>query len=109
MYGVAMTSRLLQIIGLFCKRALLKRLYSAKETYNFREPVNRSHPIPLTEEISLEKVGSPDYPVFLDSLLRDGDSVYSIETLREILGTPEKTCFKCTGTPMKTCWKFWQS
>ena len=33
------------MIGLFCKRALQKRLYSAKETYNFKEPTNRSHPI----------------------------------------------------------------
>ena len=66
-------------------------------------------PLPQAEEISLEKIGSPDHPVFLDSLLSDGDSVYSIETLHEILRTPEKTRFKCTGTPMKTCWKFWQS
>jgi len=33
------------MIGLFCKRALLKRLYSAKENYDFKEPTNRSHPI----------------------------------------------------------------
>jgi len=33
------------IIGLFCKRALLKRRYSAKENYIFKEPTNRSHPI----------------------------------------------------------------
>jgi len=32
-----------KIIGLFCKRALLKRLYPAKETYNFEELSNRSH------------------------------------------------------------------
>ena len=44
-YGVAMTSRLLQIMGLFCNRALQKRLYSAKETYNFKEPTDHSHPI----------------------------------------------------------------
>ena len=43
-YGVAWISRLLKIIGLFCKRALQKRRYSAKETYNFAEPTNRSHP-----------------------------------------------------------------
>ena len=42
-----MISRLLEIIRLFfCKRALQKRLYSAKETYTFKEPTNRSHPIP---------------------------------------------------------------
>ena len=42
---MATISRLLQIIRLFWKRALLKRQYSAKETYNFKEPTNRSHPI----------------------------------------------------------------
>ena len=34
-YGVATISRLLKIIGLFCKRAISKRLYSAKETKKF--------------------------------------------------------------------------
>jgi len=32
-------------MGLFCKRALQKSQYSAKETYNFIDPTNRSHPI----------------------------------------------------------------
>ena len=41
-YKVATISRLLKIIGLFCKRALEKRPYSAKETYHFKEPTNRS-------------------------------------------------------------------
>jgi len=44
-YGVATIRRLLEMIGLFCKRALQNRRYSAKETYNFKEPTNRSHPI----------------------------------------------------------------
>jgi len=43
-------SRLLKIIGLFCKRALKKRQYSAKETYNFKEPTKRSHPICVNED-----------------------------------------------------------
>jgi len=43
-YGVATISRLLTIIGLFCNRALKRRPYSAKETYTFKEPTNRSHP-----------------------------------------------------------------
>ena len=46
-YGVASISKLLKIIGLFCKRALSKRRYSANETYNFEEPTHRSHPIAL--------------------------------------------------------------
>jgi len=33
-YGAATVRRLLRITGLFCKRALYKGLYSAKETYN---------------------------------------------------------------------------
>jgi len=41
--------------------------------------------------------------------MRDGDSVYSSETLFEILWTPEKTCLICMGTPAKTCRNFWQS
>jgi len=44
-YGVATISRLLKITYLFCKRAPQKRLNSAKETYNLKEPTNRSHPI----------------------------------------------------------------
>jgi len=43
--GVATISRLLNITGLFCKRDLEKRGYSAKETYHFKEPTHRSHPI----------------------------------------------------------------
>jgi len=44
-YEVATISRLLNITGLFCKRAISKRLYFAKETCTFKEPTNRSHPI----------------------------------------------------------------
>jgi len=44
-YGVATTSRLLKMIGLFCKRALQKRPIFSKETCNLKEPSNRRHPI----------------------------------------------------------------
>ena len=44
-YGVATISRLLKIIGLFCRIASLLQGSFAKETYNFKEPTNRSHPI----------------------------------------------------------------
>jgi len=44
-YGVALVSRIDTIIGLFCKRDLQKRQYSAKETYNLIDLTNRSHPI----------------------------------------------------------------
>jgi len=44
-YGVATISRLLKIIGLFCRISSLLQGSFAKETYNFKEPTNRSHPI----------------------------------------------------------------
>jgi len=50
-YGVATIRRLLKIIGLGCKRALQKRLYSAKETCNFMEPTIRSHPVTLDSSV----------------------------------------------------------
>jgi len=40
-----MISRLLKMIGLFCTKTLKNRLYSAKETYNFKEITHRSDPI----------------------------------------------------------------
>ena len=49
-YGVASVSRIDQIIGLFCKRALLKRRYSAKETG--RAAARRTAP-------KLPRVGAP--------------------------------------------------
>jgi len=42
---VATISRMLKNIGLFCKRALQKRPVFCNETYIFKHPTNRSHPI----------------------------------------------------------------
>jgi len=44
-YGVALVSRIDKMTSLFCKRALSKRRYSAKETCNLIDPTDRSHPI----------------------------------------------------------------
>jgi len=44
-YGVPSIRRLLRCVRLFCKRALERRPYSAKETFNSKEPTGRSHPI----------------------------------------------------------------
>jgi len=45
-YGVATISRLLQIIGLFCRiSSLIYRPLLQKESYNLKEPTNRSHSI----------------------------------------------------------------
>ena len=53
-YGVASVSRIDKIIGLFCKRDLLKRRYSAQETYDFIDPTNHSHPISKIHTLSKE-------------------------------------------------------
>ena len=50
-YGVALASRIDKIIGLFCKRALKKRRYSAKETYDCIDPTDCSHPIGVWYEM----------------------------------------------------------
>jgi len=42
---VATISRLLKIVGLFCKISSILQGSFAKETYNFKEPTNRSRPI----------------------------------------------------------------
>jgi len=44
-YEVATISRLLKIIGLFCRISSLLQGSFATETYNLKEPTNRSHPI----------------------------------------------------------------
>ena len=44
LYGVASVSKIDWIVGLFCERALKKRLYFAKETYNLIDPTNSSQP-----------------------------------------------------------------
>jgi len=43
-YAVATISRLLKNLGLFCRISSLSQGSFAKETYDFKEPTNRSHP-----------------------------------------------------------------
>ena len=57
---------------------------------------------PLTEEIRLERFRSRDLLESPIHLLRDGDSVYTTETLIEILGTPPWTrVWYVLGLPWK--------
>ena len=44
-YGVASISRLLKIIGLFCRISSFLYVSFAKETCDFKEPTSRSHRI----------------------------------------------------------------
>ena len=52
-YGVATISRMLKNIGLFCKRDLQKRPIFCKETYIFKHPTHRSHPIVISYRFNL--------------------------------------------------------
>jgi len=45
LYGMATISRMLKNLGLFCKRDLQKRPIFCEETYIFKRPTHRSHPI----------------------------------------------------------------
>ena len=47
--GVAVDSRIDKIIGLFCRTMSLLQGSFAKETYNFIDPTDRSHPIRVNE------------------------------------------------------------
>jgi len=58
-YGVAAISRLLKITGLFCTISSLLQGSFAKETYNFKEPTNCSHPISISLSPSLTRSFSP--------------------------------------------------
>jgi len=58
------------MIGLFCKRTLQKRLYSAKETYNFNEPTNRSQPIAVWVECVMYIEPISEYRLFYRALLQ---------------------------------------
>ena len=54
LYGVATVSRLLKIIGLFCRIWSLFKGSFAKETYHFKEPINPSHPIAERRDRGIE-------------------------------------------------------
>ena len=47
-HGAATISRLLKIIGLVCRIWPFLQCSFAKETYNFKEPTTRNHPIVLS-------------------------------------------------------------
>jgi len=55
-YGVATISRMLKNIGLFCKKDLQKRPIFCKETYIFKHPTHRSHPISNKYNTCMSKI-----------------------------------------------------
>jgi len=59
LWGVATISRLLKIIGLFCRISSLSYGSFAKETYNFKEPTHRSLPIQISYSPSRPDIGLP--------------------------------------------------
>jgi len=55
---VATISSILQIIDLFRRILSPLQVSFAKETYNFKEPTNRSHPIAVAAENDLHEKGT---------------------------------------------------
>ena len=49
-YGVASIHRLLKIVGLFCRISALLQGSFAKQTYDFKAPTHRSHPISIMSQ-----------------------------------------------------------
>jgi len=101
-YGVATVSRLLKIIGLFCR--ILSLLYGsfAKEPCNFKELTNRSHPIPcgcsesdvkstLTEYVKTEDVTTEH----LQSMCRQSVSRQRVECLRILCESIQSVSIVC--------------
>jgi len=112
-YGVATISRLFKIIGLFRKRALWKRPYSAKETYNLKEPTNRSHPICVREYRLFYRSLLQKKPIILRSLLivaTPYDSRnHATLWLNESCNTHtlhKQACVQCSGYPLSTAVPF---
>ena len=69
-YGVATISRLLEIIGLFCRISSLLYSSFAKETYNFEEPTNRSHSIITCDSALASAIALAEYSLIYRALLQ---------------------------------------
>jgi len=62
-YGVVMVSRIDKIIGLFCRILSLLQGSFAKETYDFIDPTNQSHPIHVLSGLPFSSLSLPLPPV----------------------------------------------
>ena len=89
-YGMAMRSRLLKIIGLFCRTQSLLQGSFAKETYNFKEPTNRSHPIRITILVVIV--------VIVAAIERSPYTAYRVAIISRLL---KLMSFFCKRTPIK--------
>jgi len=70
---VASVSRIDKMIGLFLQKSPIKRLYSTKESSNFTNPTDRSHPV-VRIAISMR-----DFCFYMNATRLQKDWVYSRE------------------------------
>jgi len=84
-YGVATSSRLLQIIGLFCRLSSRLKGSFAKEACNLKEPTDRSHPVGLT------RVGG-DCTVIGE---RDDDDPFRLQVVERQCARNRKGMYMC--------------
>jgi len=64
-YGVASVSRLLKIVGRFCRIPSVLWGSFTKETYNSKEPTNRGHPIERSNKWSPYAFAFVSYHIFI--------------------------------------------
>ena len=91
-YGVATISKLLQIIGLFCKRALQKRRYSAKDRHKLTIGWLR-----LVSSFKLQ-VSFAEYTLFYRALLQKRPII-----LRSVLIVATPYTYSEFGPCLATC------
>ena len=75
--GVATVSKIDKIIGLFCRILSLLQGFFAKETYNFIDPTNQSHPISAHARYLLQ-VSFAEHCLFCRALLQKRPIISSI-------------------------------
>jgi len=96
--GVATISRLPKNVGLFCKRAPRKRLYSAKETYICKEPTSHSHPMSESRMIFRKTA------LYVEIFRKTANITNSSSGLRR----QRLWCFGCDTLKHRTlCWDVW--
>jgi len=93
--GLASIRRLLKITGLFCRIPSLLYGSFAKETYNLKEPTNRSHPMAASRVLlgrQTDKTQTWPIPMWYDSFLIDMTRSYGVATIIRLLKITGLVC-----------------
>jgi len=99
-----------QKIGLFCKRALWKRLYSAEETYVLKKPTNYRHPIAVDQDRYIRCWHVTDlFGRFIGLFWHDIGLFCSFDTARYVDQDRYTRCWHVTGLFCRVIGHFWHA